>query len=284
VEATPLNPNLERGLKAIDLLFTLKGALPRWIEQSSLPPEQAWKAGWTPLLVAIARQCAGLIPEMRHLSLNCLQRVLLGPHILAQGNAVIDVIHLFDHVVFPMVDDLLRPELDEDARQHHHHRGPLSESRLKASTLLCKSFLHFEIGSTSTANPELRELWLIVLDFSDRLMRSCGRQDQLFEAVPESIKNLVLVMHASGILVPPPAPPSSPGGLITDSRDEEQRLMWNETLDRMTPFIPGFLEDLIPSPPPSTLSPSSTSAPPPPNIKTSDSISTAEPTSAPPLI
>ncbi|KAF9518905.1 hypothetical protein BS47DRAFT_1379647 [Hydnum rufescens UP504] len=280
VEATPLNPNLERGLKAIDLLFTLKGTLPRWIDQSSLPREQAWKAGWTPLLVAIGRQCAGLIPEMRHLSLNCLQRVLLGPHILAQGNAAIDVIYLFDHVVFPMVDDLLRPELDEDARHHHHHRGPLSESRLKASTLLCKSFLHFEIGSTSTANPELRELWLIVLDFSDRLMRSCGRQDQLFEAVPESIKNLVLVMHASGILVPPPAPPSSPGGLITDSRDEEQRLMWNETLDRMTPFIPGFLEDLIPSPPPPT---SSTSAP-PLNIKTSDSISTAEPTLAPPLI
>lgn len=73
-----------------------------------------------------------------------------------------------------MIDDVLSTELDE-----RRGRREMSETRLRASTLLCKSFLQLEIGSAPRPSTRLREIWLIILDFMERLMHSGGRQDQL---------------------------------------------------------------------------------------------------------
>lgn len=67
-----------------------------------------------------------------------------------------------------------------------------------------------------------------------------------YEAVPESLKNVVLVMNAVGILVPP-------SSVDNDERDERQRTLWTATQERMERFLPGFLGDVI-APPPSPLS------------------------------
>jgi brefeldin A-resistance guanine nucleotide exchange factor 1 len=50
-------------------------------------------------------------------------------------------------------------------------------------------------------------------------------------------------MNAAGILVPP-----SPTD--ADERDERQRTLWTATHERMERFLPGFLADIIPQPPP----------------------------------
>jgi len=83
-------------------------------------------------------------------------------------------------------------------------------------------------------------MWLIVLDFMERLMQSGGEKDQLFEAIPESLKNLVLVMNASNTLLPPPLQAHS-----------ELTLLWTETRNRLERFLPGFLDELVPTPSPS---------------------------------
>jgi golgi-specific brefeldin A-resistance guanine nucleotide exchange factor 1 len=57
--------------------------------------------------------------------------------------------------------------------------------------------------------------------------------------VPESLKNVVLVMNAAGMLVPPGVP---------DARSERQRRLWDTTEERMARFLPGLLESVIPSP------------------------------------
>ena len=59
------------------------------------------------------------------------------------------------------------------------------------------------------------------------------------EAVPESLKNVLLIMHSSDMLVPPSDP---------DVRDDQQQLLWNETNQRLSRFLPGLLDELIPTP------------------------------------
>jgi brefeldin A-resistance guanine nucleotide exchange factor 1 len=60
-----------------------------------------------------------------------------------------------------------------------------------------------------------------------------------YEAVPESLKNVVLVMHAAQILVPPPAEGD-------DTRDARQRTLWTATNERVERFLPGFIASVIP--------------------------------------
>ena len=59
-----------------------------------------------------------------------------------------------------------------------------------------------------------------------------------YEAVPESLKNVLLVMNAVGILVPPEL-----------HQDDLQKTLWLNTRERMERFLPGFLTEIIPMPP-----------------------------------
>ncbi|EEB88115.1 hypothetical protein MPER_14238, partial [Moniliophthora perniciosa FA553] len=78
------------------------------------------------------------------------------------------------------------------------------------------------------------------LDLLDRYM-NIDKGDQLHEAVPESLKNVLLVMNAAQILVPP-----SPQD---DNRDQRQRTLWTATSERLERFLPGFLNEVIPASP-----------------------------------
>ena len=181
---------MDRALQAVDLLYSFKDIIPAWIAQSTASHEEgkcsargihrltayalsAWRTGWTPLFVAFGRQSSSLSPEIRAAALSNLQRILLSAQ-LAPHDRALDTSHLFYNVVFPMVNDVLSPELDE-----RRGRREMSETRLRASALLCKSFLQFEIGPVTRNPAQLREIWLIILDFMERLMKSGDGQDQL---------------------------------------------------------------------------------------------------------
>ena len=51
----------------------------------------------------------------------------------------------------------------------------------------------------------------------------------------ESLKNVILVMHTAGILAPP---------LADEHRNEGH--LWHATCDKVEPFMPGFMETLVP--------------------------------------
>lgn len=61
--------------------------------------------------------------------------------------------------------------------------------------------------------------------------------DMQYEAVPESLKNVLLVMHASGFLVPP-----------HQARSEEQGSLWDATFDRLDIFLPSLRQEVFPAP------------------------------------
>ncbi|KAG5650373.1 hypothetical protein H0H81_012460 [Sphagnurus paluster] len=203
--------------------------LPQLISHQS--KHQAWRQHCLPLLASLSRHSANAAREVRHNAISQLQRALLGPHIMFADPDHTQVEEIFNRVIFPLLDDLLKPEI--------FNRDPqgMPETRLRASALLCKTFMHLDIRE-GPAQADFRILWIQILDLLDRLM-NIDKGDQLFEAVPESLKNVVLVMNAVGILVPP-----SPEG---DERDERQRTLWTATHERMERFLPGFLADVIPS-------------------------------------
>jgi brefeldin A-resistance guanine nucleotide exchange factor 1 len=60
------------------------------------------------------------------------------------------------------------------------------------------------------------------------------------EAIPESLKNVVLVMQAADILVPPTQEP--------DQRSERQQALWAASQERIERFLPGFLDAVIAAP------------------------------------
>ena len=123
-----------------------------------------------PLLISLSRQSANAAREIRHTAVSQLQRILLGPHII-RDNDHTQVEEIFNRVIFPLLDDLLRPQV--------YQRDPkgMSETRLRASALLCKAFMHFEVRENSS-NPDIRILWIQILDLLDRLM-NINKGDQL---------------------------------------------------------------------------------------------------------
>ena len=73
--------------------------------------------------------------------------------------------------------------------------------------------------------------------------------------MPESLKNVLLVMNATGLLVPPSTP--------EDDRGERQVALWAATHERIERFLPGFLEEIVPVPPPESAGVPPPSAPAP---------------------
>jgi brefeldin A-resistance guanine nucleotide exchange factor 1 len=83
------------------------------------------------------------------------------------------------------------------------------------------------------------DLWTRILGTMDRLMNS-GQSNMLVEAVPETLKNVLLVMASAEHLVPPPATAD------VETRSEQQKLLWEETWTRTEKFMPGLMPELFP--------------------------------------
>jgi len=83
-------------------------------------------------------------------------------------------------------------------------------------------------------------LWSRILQMMDRLLKASSSTgyEGLDEAIPESLKNIVLVMASGGYLVPP----SGGGG----GRTQVQRRLWEVTAKRLEGFLPGLLEQVFP--------------------------------------
>ncbi|KAG9093300.1 GDP/GTP exchange factor for ARF [Ceratobasidium sp. UAMH 11750] len=228
--APPLDASVERGIGAITALAELRKSVP----ELGLSSDAYWSV-WTYLLLALGRQSANPSVDVRHTALAHLQRIILGPQPQLEPARSVEI---FDRIVLPMIEELLKPQLaarDPDG---------IVETRLRASALLCRSFLHIQ-AHVEMLGPETNALWMRIIDVLQQLMETGGR-DQLAEAIPESLKNVVLVMNANGLLAPPESP---------ETRSEPQQQLWAATYTKINQFLPGFMEDLFPPAPPSPLPP-----------------------------
>ena len=218
-----------RATKAIGIVAQLAGRVPSLIEQSHLETHEAWKAYWSPIFRCLATQCVNPCREVRYHAFTALQRCLQAPDLASSDHT--EWTKIFSEVLFPLINQLLKPEV------HQTDPHGMTETRLQATQLLCKAFLHY-LALLSEWDGML-DLWTRILGTMDRLMNS-GQSNMLVEAVPETLKNVLLVMASAEHLVPPPATADN------ETRTEQQKSLWVETWTRTEKFMPGLMPELFP--------------------------------------
>ena len=119
----------------------------------------------------MGRQSANAAREVRHGAITHLQRILLGPRVVAGEHEQSQVEDVFNRVIFPLIDELLKPQVLQRDPQG------MPETRLRASALLCKAFMHLELRENQVKH-DFRLLWIQILDLLDRLMH-IDKNDQL---------------------------------------------------------------------------------------------------------
>ncbi|XP_033956414.1 Golgi-specific brefeldin A-resistance guanine nucleotide exchange factor 1 isoform X2 [Pseudochaenichthys georgianus] len=179
-----------------------------------------WSSCWCPLLQGIAWLCCDARRQVRMQALTYLQRALL-VHDLQTLDAT-EWESCFNKVLFPLLTKLLDNISPADV-------GGMEETRMRACTLLSKVFLQHL--SPLLSLPTFAALWLTILDFMDKYMHA-GSSDLLLEAIPESLKNMLLVMDTAGIFH------------SADSRTGYSDL-WEITWERIDCFLPLLREELF---------------------------------------
>lgn len=216
-----------RGSKALILVQQLAARVPALIEQSHLETNEAWRAYWSPVFRCLATQGCNPCREIRHQAFTSLQRCLLSPELTSADHN--EWTNIFGEVLFPLINQLLKPEV--------YQTDPMGmgETRMQAAQLLCKIFLRYFVLLSQWEG--VLDLWVKILGIMDRLMNS-GQSDTLEEAVPESLKNILLVMSNGGYLVPPSEKP--------DEQTEQQKQLWAETWTMLDRFLPDLMPSLFP--------------------------------------
>lgn len=262
------NAVVERGVKALNDIHRMTARIPHLMKQSHLESSEgvslalvsprlrvtnaaglAWSAYWLPVFQALTTQCTNPCREIRHLAFSSLQRSLLSPELTRSSSGEEDHQHsewtaIFGEVLFPLILRLLKPEVFSS------DRDGMSETRVQAASLLSKVFLQYLVVLSEWEG--LLDLWVRIIEIMDRLMNS-GQGDSLVrspgdnkfekwkeanmrvrvqeEAVPENLKNVLLIMSSNGYLVPP-------------SKDPAREELWNETWKRIDRFLPSLRADL----------------------------------------
>ncbi|KAI1293461.1 Golgi-specific brefeldin A-resistance guanine nucleotide exchange factor 1 [Halotydeus destructor] len=197
-------------LKLLDLMHYLH--LNATVATQNSAQEYVWTTLWCPLLQGIALLCCDARRPVRTCALTFLQRALL-LHDLGMLTA-----HqwesCFNKVLFPLLAKLLEPLNLCDPIG-------MDETRMRATNLLCKVFLQHL--SPLLTLPTFTALWLTILDFMDKYVKSDTHTDLVKEAIPESLKNMLLVMDTAGCL-----------------DDHLRSITW----DRISSFLPSLKQEL----------------------------------------
>ncbi|KAL8793694.1 MAG: hypothetical protein Q9195_003743 [Heterodermia aff. obscurata] len=159
---------IDRGFKAVTMIYQLADRVPSLIEQSHLERNEAWITYWSPIFQALRAQCLNPCREIRHQAFTCLQRSLLFPDLASPDHQ--EWTAIFGEVLFPLISRLLKPEI------YQSDPVGMGETRVQAATLLCKIFLHHLVLLSEWDG--MLDVWLKVLDIMDRLMDS-GQGDIL---------------------------------------------------------------------------------------------------------
>lgn len=214
-------------LQLLDLMYTLHtraGAIYKsWAEEGgneALAEETSlWGIAWCPLLQGMARFCTDRRSLIRTTSLTTLQRALLFPELQTLSPAEWE--GAFNQVLFPMLNQLL-------TKSNPGEKTAMEETRTRAAALLGKVYLqHLQALATL---PTFTALCMTILDFNERFMKS-ATSDHLADAIPETLKNMLLVMDATqGVFFTPEGHPTQ---------------TWRQTWERLDTFLPNLMKELF---------------------------------------
>ena len=171
----------------------------------------------------MARLCADRRPEIRTQALTLLQRALLIQDLQSLQSNQWEF--CFIRVLFPMLRKLL--ESKPVTLQGRASNG-WEETKLRAAMMLNKVFLQHLIPLSSL--PTFTALWLTILDFMQQFI-STASTDLLADALPESLKNMLLVMDTSG------------KELFFFEETGKPTQLWAVTWQKIDAFLPGLRKE-----------------------------------------
>ena len=205
------------------------------LTDTSLQPivGEVWIRCWCPLLQGIARVCCDVRKDVRQAGLTYLQRALLAHDLRAL--AAVEWEACFRQVMFPLLAKLLE-KITPDVMA-------LEETRMRAATLLCKAFLQHL--SPLLALPGFTDLWIDILDFMDRYINS-GSSDLLSEAVPENLKNMLLVMSNGGVFDDDDNHHNERKRQADPPKKYMSSSLWVTTWSRVDKFLPNLKAEMFP--------------------------------------
>jgi brefeldin A-resistance guanine nucleotide exchange factor 1 len=189
----------ERSVHALNLMADSVNCLTRWSREVKEAGGEADRIlegiaeMWLRLVQALRKVCTDQREEVRNHALLCLQRCLLVDGISVSSSAWL---MSFD-IIFQLLDELLEIAQSNSPKDFRN----MEVSLLHAVKLLCKVFL--QSLKDLSLQSSFGKLWLEVLDMIEKFMKvklRGRRTEKLHEAIPELLKNILLVMKANGIL------------------------------------------------------------------------------------
>ncbi|KAL6602869.1 hypothetical protein ACP70R_043230 [Stipagrostis hirtigluma subsp. patula] len=189
----------ERSIHALNLMADSVNCLTRWSREVKEAGGEADRIlegiaeMWLRLVQALRKVCTDQREEVRNHALLSLHRCLVIDGISVSSSAWL---MSFD-IIFQLLDELLEIAQSYSPKDFRN----MEVSLLHAVKLLCKVFL--QSLKDLSAQGSFDKLWLEVLDMIEKFMKvkvRGRRTEKLQEAIPELVKNILLVMKASGVL------------------------------------------------------------------------------------
>lgn len=198
--------HVDRSVRSLDLMAGSIACLVRWFqktkeavdeEEAAIKMSQDILEMWMRLIQGLKKVCLDSREEVRNHAILSLQRCLTGSDGIRIPNDL--WLQCFDQVIFTLLDELLEAAQQNSPKEYRSMEG----SMIVSLKLLSKAFLQsLQEISQSTS---FCQLWLRVLSCMDKYMKMKirgKRSEKIHELVPELLKNTLLIMKSSGILVP----------------------------------------------------------------------------------
>jgi golgi-specific brefeldin A-resistance guanine nucleotide exchange factor 1 len=189
----------ERSIHALNLMADSVNCLVRWSQEVREAGGEADRIlegiaeMWLRLVQALRKVCMDQREEVRNHALLSLHRCLVVDGISVKSSTWLMA---FD-IIFQLLDELLEIAQSYSPKDFRN----MEVSLLHAVKLLCKVFL--QSLKDLSGQHSFDKLWLEVLDMIEKFMKvklRGRRTEKLQEAIPELVKNILMMMKASGIL------------------------------------------------------------------------------------
>lgn len=198
-EAPPPTP-LQLAVQAVYKFAQLDVNIHRLAQEGTIGEGQVWSDYVIPVHCAIAQQCYHPLRDVRQSALSLLQRIILSSNFAQLGLPCL--FEEFRLVLLPLSEELQRPEL-------RLLDGNVEEIQVRTAALIGRVWLSNLAllfpggggGAMEGGGGEVEGIWRSILQHLLRFLQ--GRSDVLRESIPETIKNMLLVMASSGMLRPP---------------------------------------------------------------------------------
>lgn len=235
---------LERAISALSWISKMcPGVIDYLGSTSQLNAERLWYEYWLRVLTGLAQQLSHPFRDVRQQSVSLLQRFLLSDSLFCDtcgGKSIerdVVVSDCFEHVLFPLLDDLsLRDapfalsgaELEDSLLSLHSRsttgnvtaidsseqiqqqrlRTDLDEMQARVAGLSCKVFLHHAVylfENVPNSSERVTQWSLRLLGYMAKFLKigqelhDRNNSDYLYEAILESLKNMLLVLHAQNL-------------------------------------------------------------------------------------